>query len=1677
MILEYIKNNQTSILEYIKNNQTSQPPKTQHVIHILDFKPLKEGEHQGRISHIKKIGQNIVAGNTEKDLFVNFTAKTKHKVSFELTEKQKDNLENRVKYYTYCSTPLTCEDFLETTVKDQFFSSPALDFLAKEASIFSAKKKSSFSFENLTTVIKRVLPRGSIDPELYEIYDHVVLVHAIKQDTAFEHGMEAALKMGIGYDALVADQKIQILAAILGTLTPEGLIGKHLDLEQRQFKGTLLDRPHLHWCWNMLVEPNGGGDWENAGIAILEPLNAFIADKQDHLFGLAPYDTLSMGKHLLSSDSIIIVPGTVFEKARAYLTSFKGCILCYDEKTTTLRQVITRILKKYYPNTWPMCDERGRPISDEGKYSRTGYRPMTCMRANDGKIIRLIEDENRALGKSMRFPADHKRFVGLHVNSQTYVLEDGKNSYFKTLKLFKSNHKVVKTSPLFAGNIKEIGQLDNLGSLSCLALYNRLQEYAPETGAHEFADYIINEAIYADIISLYFSKASEFANLEFSSLDFQIITQHLRNQLLATLEKIQKGLEGLDEQTGNSYSDYCNMILKAFEHLQNAKLKASSMLFKEGEGDWSEWLKKSSIFMGHFEQEFARLPIITPPAILEIELVQEAIPHEIDWNSLKINIGNSWPLDPHLHAYVNTALQVMPNDLVLLARLHFLLHFFATNPESCPTEYPKRHGYNFEARYRCEILKAVIEWVMQEKIYLEPNESNASPFFEPFKVSGKNEPTQEFPQSIFVRKLCEIQKYSQYFSQRREKSNLCLKNQENRREAFIAVQMEANEKELFVEEPLVAQSTLQEYVDDQDFLLPDVTSTEFLRGVVNQNPTGLSRAVSAFFPLSESDVSLRFEIDVQRHLFRVLVKDNQKLKVFDYLLQRNEKAADSCFKENISFFFHPNFIKMFLPIIAFQNQFIYIHYLAKKGVPVNALSEDGKPLAHRVIVHGLHNAFESLLKAPDFQIKTVDADGNTLLHIIAKKRDEKAYAILEEHPHFSSILNAKNAVGETAILIACKNKHFNLVGQLMELDEIDLEIIDSGKKTLLHYFVEAEEFVLLSRFITLSRRQRILNSLIASENERKDPIFFKTKNLKILRWLIESGFDLTQTHPTTQETLLFVLVRENKEDLVKLYCKMLKADHPNSSERVLNHTVLEENQKKSALIIATENNYYRILKILINEGVHFSFKQTGINIFDCASRFIFTLESNNILKDAFSGNVERPLRPNEIIDALKFCFLNQEYERARKLINKIVKDTLPSYYYDSLILVILKSHFLPNQEKCNLVKLLLQGPHTDNINQSDWDGTTPLIWAVKNDFEIVKCLLTDPNIDVNLCDKEGNTALHYASSRSASTHYVSSHGTSHASPHYASSESMINSTHALLTRNAEGKVPANPNIQNLSGKTPLHLTYDLKIAELLIKHGATRYIRDKQGQTPHDCARSARNEKLVKFLKEFEPNLPFSIDAWQKKVFNKISNHEISAKDIINVLSENSKIKEFYDKSAGVVEGYTVGQHTVMVLELTQRYRSYLKPQISEYMEWNDFLLFLSLHDIEKGVSKEVASHTASAKDLELEANRKVTTWILEQLRVRSHIGHLFQALLMYNSQGDYLKGDINADCFKDHLLNMSAVSNLAPHAFYQIYSVFHLVDAASYPNLRPLFVFEKKSLRHCEGNQSLIDYLHQILS
>ena len=355
-----------------------------------------------------------------------------------------------------------------------------------------------------------------------ELIPHVVLVQAL-EDSTYCHYPET------DYSRIEQDQDYKAICCIKGVITPDGCIGHHLDLDKRQYKESMTDRPHLHWAWNQLVQPNSGGNWETSKIAILEPLATFENSINSLPFGIAPYDTFTFGSHRLSEKSILLIPESLVDEVSFYLAGFKGRLATYNPSEQNLRSAVISTLQERYPETWHICDEEGKFIGKETRKSTAGYSPLTCLLQGDGKILRLISNEGsrkeERYGTMEEYSSVSNRFIGLHAHSITFQLED--NKYFKSLQKFTSNSKIAKNNPLFVGGVNDYDPLTGLGIFSALEFYNKLLSYNQKTGILSIANYIMNEALHAELVSIFYQMNQECDSCDLSPLELNMIFHQL----------------------------------------------------------------------------------------------------------------------------------------------------------------------------------------------------------------------------------------------------------------------------------------------------------------------------------------------------------------------------------------------------------------------------------------------------------------------------------------------------------------------------------------------------------------------------------------------------------------------------------------------------------------------------------------------------------------------------------------------------------------------------------------------------------------------------------------------------------------------------------------------------------------------------------------------------------------------------------------------------------------------------------------------------------------------------------------------------------------------------------------------------------------------------------------------
>lgn len=123
------------------------------------------------------------------------------------------------------------------------------------------------------------------------------------------------------------------------------------------------------------------------------------------------------------------------------------------------------------------------------------------------------------------------------------------------------------------------------------------------------------------------------------------------------------------------------------------------------------------------------------------------------------------------------------------------------------------------------------------------------------------------------------------------------------------------------------------------------------------------------------------------------------------------------------------------------------------------------------------------------------------------------------------------------------------------------------------------------------------------------------------------------------------------------------------------------------------------------------------------------------------------------------------------------------------------------------------------------------------------------------------------------------------------------------------------------------------------------------------------------------PNASFVPANWSDAVKKVLESTHLNSTSFLELLSRNPHLKECYAKEAGVAEGYTVAEHTKLVLDKALEFRECLVENVSSIVSWGEFLLFLALHDSGKGIAHEkqsiVFGSSISFKEEELKTTKK----------------------------------------------------------------------------------------------------------
>jgi hypothetical protein len=191
---------------------------------------------------------------------------------------------------------------------------------------------------------------------------------------------------------------------------------------------------------------------------------------------------------------------------------------------------------------------------------------------------------------------------------------------------------------------------------------------------------------------------------------------------------------------------------------------------------------------------------------------------------------------------------------------------------------------------------------------------------------------------------------------------------------------------------------------------------------------------------------------------------------------------------------------------------------------------------------------------------------------------------------------------------------------------------------------------------------------------------------------------------------------------------------------------------------------------------------------------------------------------------------------------------------------------------------------------------------------------------------------------------------------------------------------------------------------------------------------------------------------------------EHSTEELLDRLQQIPFLKDLYGMSVGVKEGYTLEQHTSMVLGQFEKYQ--LKNWASSLLTAKEFQLMLAVHDIGK---PQCVKDTGS-RSKQHEYNGKIVGKILPWLGIDGQKGKLILALTKQDHLGDFLRqasrdpdgASVKARPAAENIAREAREIGIGAEDYFDLITRYYRADAGSYPALGRLFEAETED--NCTG-------------
>lgn len=165
---------------------------------------------------------------------------------------------------------------------------------------------------------------------------------------------------------------------------------------------------------------------------------------------------------------------------------------------------------------------------------------------------------------------------------------------------------------------------------------------------------------------------------------------------------------------------------------------------------------------------------------------------------------------------------------------------------------------------------------------------------------------------------------------------------------------------------------------------------------------------------------------------------------------------------------------------------------------------------------------------------------------------------------------------------------------------------------------------------------------------------------------------------------------------------------------------------------------------------------------------------------------------------------------------------------------------------------------------------------------------------------------------------------------------------------------------------------------------------------------------------------------------------EFNPEELVSNIKRDFNLTQEYSSPVGVWEGYTLEQHTLMVMRQFERY-------FSQNMDFsligkNEFRTLLALHDL----GKVRAIMQGLDKSKQHEFNQNILPGIFRMMGVEKNI-YLMTAIASQDWIGSYIQGKITLEDAISKIQKVSRDQYVDLHQLFNVLKIYYLSDASSY--------------------------------